>query len=475
MNIIKVTGAIASKNGVTIFTSLGESMVLAQENWQTKNILEKTLVPLAMNPGSPVEIDLDTFAIAPKLEKALASSNISVTEDAKGDLSLQVKTANGDVTVAAGTKLQKHVERAVYGQGAKGFVAFMEDFARIPHKHSAEELLTFMEHGDLPIADDGSILVYKWLTKRGDACFDTHSGKVKQRLGSKVQMPIEKVNDSRRTDCATGLHVCSNRYGSYGDTLFLAKVRPSDVIAVPANETGKMRCAAYHLIGILPSKCLSGHGKDSALDNPEAKKIIANAIAGNHIGVIEFVNVGGSTYRNDETKVESVKAPKTEKRARQKPADLDYKKPGAHGPAEAVDPKTVRAQMEKAKTMQPWQAARVGDKVRVEGSKRVAKGVYEVLAVNDDNITNQRLRISYKGGHIGVANTCIKEIVGVSLENDSLLDLGPKARREAEYEAKVVKAKKMLTDGMSLRQVNDALRIDRKRLALRLKADNFTY
>ncbi|MBY0261292.1 MAG: hypothetical protein K2Q20_03065, partial [Phycisphaerales bacterium] len=248
-NKLSVTGAIVSKNGVTLFTATGQSHVFGSESWRTAAILDEVMLPLAKSGGEPIEIDLDKFSLAKQIEAATGGA-LKVEEKIENGVSkIAIETASG-ARIENAEALEKQIAQVAV-DGSPGLARFVERFARLDHKHTADELLDFVKKMDLPIADDGCIVVYKFLDKKGgDTYADKHTGRVIQRLGSRVSMPLKNIDQSR-TQCSTGLHVCSAAYGSYGDTVFLAKVDPADVVAIPIQEQGKMRVSAYHLVAKL--------------------------------------------------------------------------------------------------------------------------------------------------------------------------------------------------------------------------------
>lgn len=184
--------------------------------------------------------------------------------------------------------------------GTAAVEAFLSRVAGIERKHSVEDLLKFMERGDLPIAEDGSIIIYKLLKTKGNddgTFYDVHSGNVPQKVGSYVCMDEKMVDHNRHQECSNGLHVARRGYlGSFsGNIMVLAKVAPEDVIAVPHGDANKMRVCGYHIIMRLPEnlkKLLQSNNPMTG--EPEGKSLLAAAIAGKHIGRIEEVRIRGS-------------------------------------------------------------------------------------------------------------------------------------------------------------------------------------
>ena len=175
---------------------------------------------------------------------------------------------------------------------AVGVQRFFERVASVKRNHSVSDLLTFMQKGELPIADDGTVLVYKRLksTRNPGVFVDCHSGKVTQRVGSHVFMDEKLVDANRRTECSNGLHVARRDYLSsfVGDVTVLAKLAPEDVIAVPHADARKLRAKGYHIIAQLSDE-------DARLVNSNRPMkdtvLLGNAAAGNHIGIIETVEI----------------------------------------------------------------------------------------------------------------------------------------------------------------------------------------
>jgi hypothetical protein len=197
-------------------------------------------------------------------------------------------------------QLAKQIDYAATTGNVEGLKRFMERIAAVVDKrgHTVQELLRFMEKGDLPIADDGMIIAYKMLysTSELGVYVDPHSRTVRQRIGSVVQMPETEVDASRRTQCSTGLHIARRNYlrGFNGDTIMLVKINPADVIAVPAGEPDKMRVARYHII-VKVNDTAYGLLRDNRpmTGDPESAKLLANAIKGTHIGETEVVSITG--------------------------------------------------------------------------------------------------------------------------------------------------------------------------------------
>jgi hypothetical protein len=331
MSKVRIIGAVASPTGITLYLEDGKELNFLKDSIRAKAILEETVEALARK--EIVEIDLDSYSVekriekktgglisffktsvsrllgsAPKTEhetiligvmgKALQEAGVMKHDEEVSAAVVNLPT--GPVVVPGIEALERQMEHAAY-ESVVGFENFMKRIASVLNErgHTVQELLNFMRRGDLPIADDGSIVAYKVLKTYGqgaDHFVDCHSGNVKQRLGSHVSMPVDRVDDSKRTECSTGLHIARRGYlsGFGGDIITLVKVSPEDVVAVPNGEPDKMRAAGYHIVAVLPSRVHATlrAGKPMTGDG-EASQILADVIAGKHVGILERVEIFG--------------------------------------------------------------------------------------------------------------------------------------------------------------------------------------
>lgn len=233
-----------------------------------------------------------------------------------------VEDKNGEVGVVADVQLlNNHMAAAAKSGNTKGMQAFLARLAAANKKrnHTVDELLKFMEKGDLPLADDGSIIAYKVLRSTPKwnntpalapgEYVDCHSGKVVQRVGSYV-CQSESIIDQSRAECSTGLHIARRGYlgGFSGDIITMVKINPEDVVSVPAYDMNKMRVCGYHIIGLVPKNEHQNLRTNKAMEGTNALKLLTMAIQGDHIDIIERVEItaamGGSFIR---TPVEGAK------------------------------------------------------------------------------------------------------------------------------------------------------------------------
>lgn len=237
----------------------------------------------------------------------------------------RIVEASGETIKAHGSDQETHTIIAVvdnkvipgmekiktqFGRAAKmGSTVGVENFLRRlasvieQRQHSVEDLLKFMERADLPIADDGTILIYKVLCvkKKEDKEYgsktiyvDCHTGNVEQFVGAYVCMDVSLVDRNRNNECSNGLHVARRGYirEFSGDVCVLAKLAPEDVIAVPTYDANKMRVCGYHIIAELGQAQYNEVKANRPITSTEeGKKLLAKAIAGEHINKTHEVRI----------------------------------------------------------------------------------------------------------------------------------------------------------------------------------------
>jgi len=246
-------------------------------------------------PNQKPDMKTATDAI---MANAIPVSDPSFKQSDTTDKDTMIATVGGKI-IPGMENLQKQFAHAIKMGNTTGVTRFLERIAAVIDKrgHSIDDLLRFMERGDLPIADDGSIVAYKVLkSKSGRPGYyvDCHSGNVAQRIGSFVVMDESMVDPNRRNECSNGLHIARRGYlgGFSGDIIVLAKIAPEDVIAVPSYDANKVRVCGYHILGEIPK---SEHGalrnNRPMTDNTEAKRLLTAALRGDHIARIEEVRI----------------------------------------------------------------------------------------------------------------------------------------------------------------------------------------
>jgi hypothetical protein len=236
-------------------------------------------------------------------EHGIAQQNVIVDDNGVTPNAHPNMSERDTVIAVVGDKIIPGVEliKTQFTRAAKlgstiGVENFLKRLGAVIHerKHSIEDLLKFLERADLPIADDGSILIYKLLRRQDKQYVDCHTMKVNQWVGAYVHMDIRLVDHDRRNECSNGLHVARRGYLSSfsGDVCVLAKLAPEDVIAVPLYDANKMRVCGYHIIKELsPEQFQLVKSNRPITEDPDGKILLAEAIAGHHIGRTHSVKI----------------------------------------------------------------------------------------------------------------------------------------------------------------------------------------
>lgn len=273
---------------------------------EDENIVEPTVlgsIPVTPNPVQ-VEKQANIAKINHAVDEIIANAepvstkgfDHTKTTDDETIISV-VATDNGVATIIPGMEnLEKQFAYASKMGSTQGVTNFLKRIAAVIDKrgHSIDDLLRFMEKGDLPIADDGSIIAYKVLASKNDVYVDCHTRNVPQRVGSYVCMDPSLVDPNRRNECSNGLHIARRGYlGSFsGDAIVLCKIAPEDVIAVPQYDPNKVRVCGYHILFEIPkSEHKALRNDQSMTGNTEAKRMLGMAIKGDHIEKIEEVRI----------------------------------------------------------------------------------------------------------------------------------------------------------------------------------------
>lgn len=301
-------------------------------------------------------------ASAPKFTK-----DISSPTDIERDEGETIVAITQDKVVPHVQNIQRHIAQA-NETNTVGMQRFLERMANMHSKrgHSVEDLLQFMKHGDLPIADDGSIIIYKVLAKHSskpDHYVDIHSKKVVQRIGSRVFMSEKLVDPSRHQDCSDGLHVAQRSYlkGFSGDICILGRIHPEDVIAVPKYSTNKMRVCSYEILAKLsPDAHRKLNNNQNFGDLPRDMALLTMAIRGEFPPYNQLVEI--TKPMGEGLIIKDLPKNKTSRPASQEPATApeqvaplpDHIPEQPELPkAPVVAPKDVMAAVEEDKKVQP--------------------------------------------------------------------------------------------------------------------------
>jgi hypothetical protein len=262
-----------------------------------------TLVPTPAAPKAITQIASAIEEIMAHAKPVSAGIDRAALE-ATDDTAETIVAVMGNTVIPDAHKLESQFKRSNEQKHTVGMQNFMKRVAATADKrsHSVQDLMRFMQRGDLPVAEDGCIVIYKVLRKRvlsGHPKFtyvDCHSKKVPQRVGTYVHMDENMVDMNRRNECSNGLHVARRAYirGFSGDVVTICKVRPEDVIAVPEHDANKMRVCGYHILSELPESDYALLKANKPIASAEGLQLLAEALAGQHSAADTEVKITGN-------------------------------------------------------------------------------------------------------------------------------------------------------------------------------------
>ena len=325
---IDVIGALLDKRQLTLYLANGTTYIIKQGNPQLEEVVKHVQKTLSKEDSCKITISDSSPVIKARFAEYAAKSNglvrflriakehiksifkqehvnpideiIQHSEEHSTDTLCGTETVVAivdDVVITNADALIHQVQRA-NETGSDGMLKFLQRMAKVANvrRHSADELLEFMRKGDMPITDDGCILVFKRLCKDRSELVDTHTRSVRQTVGDYVYMDVSLVDDDNRISCSNGLHVARRQYlgGFSGDACILARVAPEDAIAVPRADANKMRVCGYHIIAMLTDEQASTVFANRPItDAAGGAELLGNAIRGNHIGISRTVKITG--------------------------------------------------------------------------------------------------------------------------------------------------------------------------------------
>lgn len=365
-------------------------------------------VPQAPTPNAPAEpITKIDNAIADIMAHAKPVTDADFHEDdtkSHETIIAIVDDGKGQAAIVPGVQSLKpymvHANKTGNHKGMEAFLSRLSKFIK-ERGHTVDDILRFMDKGDLPLADDGCIIAYKVLrsTKTHDnsplsagTFVDCYTGRIEQRVGSYVHQSINLIRQDKQ-ECGTGLHIARRGYLRHfgGDIIVMVKIRPEDVIVVPHNEPDKVRVKGYHILAKIPKDEHEKLRSNTAMTGTNALKLLTQAIAGEHIGIIERIEItsanGGSFTRTLVEGEGKAFQPMIKK-------DTAISQPVAPAPvipkptldAPKIDPKQVAKEVETTKAAKPKTKADeardlyvAGKLVELKAFKKAAKKSWTAL------------------------------------------------------------------------------------------------
>lgn len=150
-----------------------------------------------------------------------------------------------------GYAVDKLVSLIHAGKETTPLIRFLEKLQLNPSMQTREDLYAFLEHGKIPINEQGNFLAYKAVTANFK---DIHTNTFDNSIGAQPSMLRAKVDDRREQTCSRGFHVCSYDYlpsFSHADGhVVVCEINPADVVSIPVDYNNtKMRVCTYKVIG----------------------------------------------------------------------------------------------------------------------------------------------------------------------------------------------------------------------------------
>lgn len=288
---MKIISAVLNKDVLTVYDEKGESLEFNPDDAGYDQILKEAV---------PSIIEKGYYEYEPKEEDSLDSIIGSLIKN--GDIAVfnlgsdaieeihnfftrlfgeseEVDIKNKDNEIKDIGRLKKQFSNSI-----PSTTKFLNRLSKTMDKDVAEDALKFVERGDLPLSDTGTIIAYK-IVNTGPfkgTYVDCHTGKVVQKVGSVVKMDESLIDKDRRNECSQGLHVATREYlkNFHGDYALLIEVKPEDIVAVPYGDASKVRVKEYRILAELSDVTKHRLYANLPLDDADDLKLLSRAVAG---------------------------------------------------------------------------------------------------------------------------------------------------------------------------------------------------
>lgn len=332
-----IVAMIVTNTNLTLYTETGNTIVLTDDGpYDTKKLCEhltdkltgKAYLTLNMNDFTKLIPILNSDDYAKEGEiitHVLGGQTIQgVFYPAKTQVSVKLPNQEQPVVLPSLKNLDSQIDRATK-ENSPSVSNFLKSLAKVISErgHTAEDLLEFIGRCELPLTNDGRIIAYKRVNQHAEGYYvDIHSGKIAQRVGSRVRMEVDMVDPNRHNSCSTGLHVANLGYlsGFWGSHTLIVLVSPENFIAVPEGETDKARVACYDIVAVLDQNSHKVVTSGVHIDGDvNFESIIASIIEGKIsepfeeilVGNKEILSVTPLFYKVDPTPTNPVKEPES--------------------------------------------------------------------------------------------------------------------------------------------------------------------
>lgn len=153
-----------------------------------------------------------------------------------------------------------------------------------PSRRAINEMYSFLEHKEMPLTPDGTIMAYKGVQKDffsvssgSEPLISGRRNEVGQiffGVGEVIEMDRSYVDDDFRKHCSNGLHVGSLAYArdwahTHDGIIIVVEVDPAGVVSVPEDcNCSKLRCAKCKVLGLFDGPLPDTFTADYAINPP---------------------------------------------------------------------------------------------------------------------------------------------------------------------------------------------------------------
>ena len=163
-----------------------------------------------------------------------------------------------------GSVVNRIMEFVAAGQPIEPMLRFLVNLYENPSNTSREQLYNWLQHKEIPITDEGTILCYKAVqadlySVHGGSQIPLQgernsSGQIFNGIGETIEFRRHDVDDNTRNHCSNGLHVGSLKYvrdfKPHNGVIVIVELNPADVVSVPEDcDCQKVRCTKYKVLG----------------------------------------------------------------------------------------------------------------------------------------------------------------------------------------------------------------------------------
>jgi hypothetical protein len=194
------------------------------------------------------------FKFIHKIENSKSLKSISIERASISDnIKIKAKFSNNTEKILYGIPnglssvfIESYWKKDIFN---RKFLNFMEDILTIKSEQLLNNLMEFIKVNTLKIDEDGCLVLLKYVSNLYRDCW---SGKFDNHPGRTVIMKRSECNDNLDLNCSSGLHLASEEFikqvGALNDSskkIVQCKVKIKDIVAVPNNNEGKIRCCKY--------------------------------------------------------------------------------------------------------------------------------------------------------------------------------------------------------------------------------------